>query len=193
LDTVKQIIGETHLEVHVSPGILSDETAQMLKEAGVAAVNHNLETAPSYFNKVCTTHSSVTRILTVKAVKKAGMKACCGGITGLGEEAKERVEMAFAVRDLDVDIIPLNILNKIDGTAISCAPLTIREILNAVAVFRLVNPSKIIKIAAGRESALGDYQGLVFHAGANGMLLGDYLTINGRSPIKDRTLVESLE
>lgn len=192
LDAAKKISHETDLELHVSPGILSDETAQMLKKAGVAAVNHNIETAPSYFHKVCTTHSAAKRILTVRAVKKAGMKACCGGIIGLGEEPAERVEMAFALNDMDVDIIPLNILRKIEGTAAKSNTLSIREILNTIAVFRLINPGRIIKIAAGRESALEDYQGLAFHAGANGMLIGGYLTLGGRSPEKDKRLIESL-
>lgn len=192
LDAAGKIIRETGLELHVSPGILSDETAQMLKHAGVAAVNHNIETAPSYFHKVCTTHSAAKRILTVKAVKKAGMKACCGGIIGLGEGPVERVEMAFALNDMDVDIIPLNILRKIEGTSANKTTLSIREILNTIAVFRLINPGRIIKIAAGRESALADYQGLAFHAGANGMLVGGYLTLGGRAPEDDKKLVESL-
>ncbi|OGV34364.1 MAG: biotin synthase BioB [Lentisphaerae bacterium GWF2_45_14] len=193
LDTVTKVIQETGLELHVSPGILSDETAKMLKNAGVSAVNHNIETAPSYFHKVCTTHSAARRILTVRAVKKAGMKACCGGIIGLGEGPRERVEMALALNDINVDIIPLNILRKIEGTAAKSDTLSIREILNTIAVFRLVNPGRIIKIAAGRESALEDYQGLAFHAGANGMLIGGYLTLGGRSPEKDKRLIESLD
>jgi len=192
LDAVRAIGRETGLELHASPGILSPTTARMLKEAGVAVVNHNLETAPSFYPKVCTTHSSAKRMLTVMAVKAAGMKACCGGILGLGEGAEERVELAFALRDLDVDVIPLNIHRKIPGTRLEASPPSVVEALNAVAVFRLVNPAKTIKLAAGRETALADYQGLAFHAGANGMLIGGYLTVKGRSVAADQALLGSL-
>jgi len=192
LDAVRTIDRETGIELHASPGILSPLTAGMLKEAGVAVVNHNLETAPSFYPKVCATHSATKRMLTVMAVKAAGMKACCGGILGLGEGAKERVELAFALNELDVDVIPLNVHQKIPGTRLETSPPSVTEVLNAVAVFRLVNPTKTIKLAAGRETTLADYQGLVFHAGANGMLIGGYLTVKGRSVEADQALLKSL-
>jgi len=192
LNAVREIIRKTGLRMHVSPGILSDETAMMLKKAGVEMINHNIETAPSYFDRICTTHSVTRRIITVNSVKRAGMKACSGGIIGLGESPEERVELAFLLKELDVDVIPLNIHQKIPGTRARENDISIREILNTVAVFRLVNPDKIIKIAAGRETILGDYQGLVFNAGANGMICGGYLTIPGRDAGKDSALLESL-
>lgn len=193
LESVRTIKKRTGLEIHCSPGMLSSETANMLKGAGVSVINHNIETAPSFFSEICTTHKIEDRIKTVRAVKKAGMKICCGGIIGLGESAEQRVEFAFTLKDLDVDSIPINIHQKIDGTRNPGCQITITEILNTIAVFRLVNPAKAIKIAAGRNTILSDYQGLAFHAGANGMIVGGYLTIPGRDIEKDKVLINSLQ
>jgi biotin synthase len=192
IESVKLIRKETGLEIHCSPGILSNETAKMLKDAGAAMINHNIETAPSNFKNICTTHRIEDRMNTIKAAKAAGLKVCCGGIFGLGETPEQRIEFALALRELDVDAIPVNIHQKIDGTKLAESQITLTEILNAVAVLRLVNPTKGIKIAAGRNTILADYQGLVFHAGANGMLIGNYLTISGRDISKDKKLIESL-
>ena len=192
IESVRLIRDETGLEIHCSPGILTKETAKMLKDAGAAMINHNIETAPSNFNNICTTHKIEDRMNTIRAAKAVGLKVCCGGILGIGETIGQRVEFAFALKELDVDAIPVNIHQKIEGTMLAESQITLTEILNAVAVLRLVNPAKGIKIAAGRNSILADYQGLIFHAGANGMLIGNYLTISGRDISKDKKLIESL-
>lgn len=193
IESVRLIRNETGLDIHCSPGLLTMETAKLLKDAGVAMVNHNIETAPSNFKNICTTHRIEDRMDTVRAAKAVGLKVCCGGIFGVGETIEQRVEFAFALKELDIDVITVNIHQKIDGTRLAESRITITEILNAVAVLRLVNPAKGIKIAAGRNTILADYQGLVFHAGANGMLIGSYLTISGRDITKDRTLIQSLQ
>ncbi len=192
LAAVRAVREDTGLEVHCSPGILSRETAGMLSESGVAVINHNIETAPSFFPEICTTHRAEDRIETVRLVKEAGMKICCGGIIGLGESLEQRIEFASTLKRLDVDAIPINIHQKIEGTRGRAAPISVDEILSFVAVIRLLNPAKIIKIAAGRNTVLSDYQGLAFNAGANGMLVGGYLTISGREIEKDWALMESL-
>ncbi len=193
LESIRLIRNETGLEVHCSLGILTGETAKMLRDAGASMINHNIETAPSNFKNICTTHRIEDRINTVKAAKAVGLKVCCGGIFGLGETVEQRVEFAFALKELDVDAIPVNIHQKIEGTKLEESRIPLTEILNAIAVLRLINPTKGIKIAAGRNTILADYQGLVFHAGANGMLIGNYLTISGRDIVKDRQLLDSLK
>ena len=191
IESVRLIRNETGLEVHCSLGILTVETAKMLKDAGASMINHNIETSPSNFKNICTTHRIDDRMNTISAAKSVGLKVCCGGIFGLGETVEQRVEFAFALKD--VDYIPVNIHQKIDGTRLPSSQITLTEILNAIAVLRLVNPTKGIKIAAGRNSILSDYQGLIFNAGANGMLIGNYLTISGRDISKDKELINSLQ
>lgn len=192
-DIVRRIIDEVGIDVHVSLGILSAATIRALAEAGVSVIHHNIETAPSFFPSICSTHSIDDRIATICLAKEMGMRVCAGGIFGLGETPAMRVEFAATLRNLNVDIIPLNVLTKVEGTRVSEDAIpTPYEVLNAVAVTRLLNPKKVIKIAAGRETALADYQGLLFHAGANGMLIGGYLTIRGRSVAQDKVLINSL-
>lgn len=191
-EAIKTIIKEVGIEVHVSIGILSSKTIEILKEAGVGVIHHNIESAPSFFPSICTTHSVEKRIETAKKIAQSGIPLCCGGIIGLGENASQRVEFAFTLKDIGVTNIPLNVHQKIDGTRANKCVLSIREILNTIAIFRLVNPDRVIKIAAGRESSLSDYQGLLFNAGANGMLIGGYLTIKGRSVEQDKALIASL-
>lgn len=192
LDTAREVIEETGLELHCSIGILSKKTAKMLKEVGVAMINHNIETAPSFFKNICTTHSIEDRIQTVKFAKFAGLEVCCGGIFGIGESLEQRVEFAFILKDLDVDAIPINIHQKIPGTKAPECGINPTEALNAIAVVRLVNPTKKIKIAAGRNTFFADYQAMLFHCGANGMLIGNYLTINGRQIDQDKQLLKNL-
>jgi len=192
IDIAKTIIAETGMELHCSIGVLSEETARMLKESGVKMINHNIETAPSFFGKICSTHTIEDRINTVKVAKKVGLEVCCGGILGLGETPEQRVEFAFTLKELDVDGIPVNIHQKIHGTRAPECNISPMEALNAIAVLRLVNPSKTIKIAAGRNTFFADYQALLFYGGANGMLIGNYLTINGRNINDDQKFISQL-
>ncbi|MBL8029432.1 MAG: biotin synthase BioB [Fibrobacteres bacterium] len=176
--------------VHASLGLLSDETARLLKDAGVEMYHHNIETAPSFFKKICRTHTFADRVHTVKVAKEAGMEVCCGGILGLGETLKQRVEMARAIHNLNVDAIPLNFLNPIPGTPLgNRKPMLPLEALKIVAMFRLVNPKKEVKVCGGRETVLGDLQGMLFFAGASGMMVGGYLTTRGRSVEADHRMV----
>jgi biotin synthase len=176
--------------VHASLGLLTKETAIMLKEAGADMYHHNIETAPSFFNKVCKSHTFADRVKTVKYAKDAGMKICCGGILGLGETLKQRVEMARTIHKIGVDVIPLNFLNPILGTPMGKRkPMLPIDALKIVAMFRLVNPTKEIKVCGGRETVLGDLQSMLFFAGASGMMVGGYLTTHGRSVEADLRMV----
>lgn len=196
LSTIRRIRKETGLSICISSGVLTEERALALKSAGTTRIHHNLETSRNFFNKICTTHTYDEKIGTIHTAKKAGLEICCGGIIGMGESVKDRLELAFTLKELDIDSIPINILNPIEGTPIniyiekSIKPL---EILKTISVFRLILPEKNIRIAGGREKNLRDLQGLCLLAGANGLLLGNYLTTQGRVPGDDIRMINDLE
>jgi biotin synthase len=182
---------QTALTICASLGMLTETMALRLKEGGIAVYHHNLETARSFFDKVCTTHDYAEDIKTVKVVKAAGMKVCSGGILGLGETWEQRVELAFTLKELDVDGIPINFLNPIAGTRMENRPLLKPlEALKCIAIFRFVNPDKNILICGGREVTLRDYQSWAMLAGANGLMIGNYLTTQGRSIKMDMDMVK---
>jgi len=188
-----QIRKQTDLMICSSLGVLTEARAKQLKASGVSAYHHNLETARSFFDQVCTTHPYEDDVETVKIAKAAGLKVCCGGILGLGESWEQRVELAITLRDLDVDSIPLNFLNPIPGTRMADRPLlSPMEALKCIALFRLINPRKDITICGGREVTLRDLQSWIFAAGANGMLVGNYLTTQGRDIKADMDMIKDL-
>ncbi|HUW30824.1 MAG TPA: biotin synthase BioB [Planctomycetota bacterium] len=181
------------VEACASLGSLTPEMAAALKAAGVARYNHNIETARSFYPTICTTHGFDDRVATVKAAKAAGMRVCCGGIFGLGENWGHRIEMALELRELDVDTVPINFLNPIPGTKLANQPvLPPLEALRIIALFRFLLPEKNIKTAGGRERCLGDFQSWMFYAGANGTLIGNYLTTKGRAAEEDRKMIREM-
>lgn len=183
------------VDIHrcASLGIIDESDALQLKEAGVLEYHHNLETARSFFPNICTTHEYDEDVETVKAVKRAGLRVCCGGILGLGESREQRVELAMTLRELDVDSIPVNFLNPIEGTKLENAePIPPLDILKIIAMFRLVMPTKDIKVAGGREKNLRDLQSLMFAAGANSTMVGNYLTTVGRPAADDLQMIADL-
>ncbi len=200
-EELKQICGalrrireETAIAPACSLGIITEETARTLKEAGMKTYHHNLETARSFFSNVCTTHEYDEDIATIRAVKKAGLRVCSGGIFGLGESPAQRVELAFTLRELDVESIPLNFLNPIPGTPLENAELiTPQECLKAIALFRFINPAKEISVCGGREQNLRDLQSWIFFAGASGTMTGNYLTTTGRAAAEDWQMLKDLE
>jgi biotin synthase len=154
-----------------------------LKEAGLEHFHHNLETARSHFDQVCTTHTYDEQIETIRAAKELGYKLCTGGILGMGETPEQRVEFAETIRDLDVDCVPVNFLNPRPGTPMAgVKAITAEECLAAVAVFRLMMPTKHIFVMGGREVNLGALQHRIFDAGADGTMVGNYLTSAGTQP-----------
>ena len=176
-----------------SLGVLTRETALPLKKAGLKRYHHNLETAESFFPNICTTHSYKERLDTVKIAKEAGFEVCCGGIFGIGESPDQRLEFAFTLKELEVDSIPLNFLNPYPGTPLENMPaLPPMEILKIIAVFRFVNPARDIRICGGRQKNLRNTQALMYLAGANAVMIGDYLTVPGSDPDEDLQLIEDL-
>ncbi len=191
---ISNIKDELKIEPCASLGELTQKQLEVLKKAGLKRYHHNIETSPSFYPRIVTTHSFEDRIRTVILVKKLGMEICCGGIIGLGESMDDRIDMAFKLKELDVDSVPLNILVPIKGTPMEdLGRLKVSDIIKTIAVFRIMLKDKTIKIAAGRESMLKDFQALAFLAGANGMLINGYLTIKGRSVEDDLGMAEGLQ
>jgi len=193
IDAIKRIGTETSLQRCCSLGTLEENHVSALKEAGITRYHHNLETSESYFKEICTSHTYQERIDTIKRVKAAGLEVCSGGIIGMGETWRQRIELAFTLKELNVDSIPINVLNPIKGTALeNQEKLNPMEILQTFAIFRLILPTKILRYAGGRERNLGELVPLGFLSGINGMLLGNYLTTQGRGAEQDIRTVNDL-
>ena len=192
-DSISTIARETSLDRCASLGELDSRSLERLKEAGLQSLHHNVETAESHFGAICSTHSYADRVDTVGRAKKAGFYVCSGGIFGMGETAEQRIEMAFALREMDVDSVPLNFLNPIRGTRLQEAdPLPALEILKTIALFRFVLPDKDIRVCGGRERNLRSLQPLMYVAGANCAVLGNYLTTPGRDSDEDIIMINDL-
>ena len=182
-EAVRRIRSETTLEPCASLGLMRRPELERLKRAGLMHYHHNVETAPSHFGNVCTTHSFEEQLETIRTAKELGFKLCTGGILGMGETPEQRVELAEVLRELDVDCIPLNFLNPRPGTPMAeLRAITAEECLTAVAVFRLMMPAQHIFVMGGREVNLGERQDDIFRAGADGTMVGNYLTSAGRTP-----------
>lgn len=190
---VKRIVADIGISVCGSLGMLDKERAEKFKNAGISRYHHNLETSASFFPKICSTHAYEEDLETLRIAKSAGMEICSGGIIGLGENWEQRIEIALALASLDVDSVPINFLNAIAGTRLANMPkLQPWEALRAIAIFRLVLPGKDILIAGGRSHVLGEWQSWLYAAGANGMMVGNYLTTKGADYSSDHAMMENL-
>lgn len=178
-----------------STGKLSYEEALEFKKRGLTRYHSNIQTSvESYGEIVATTHSVYDRIESIKNAKKAGLEVCCGGIIGMGESYEDRVSMAFTIKELDIECLPLNILNPISGTPYGDKNiLDINEILKTIAIYRIILKDKVLKVTAGRESILKDFMGLAFMSGANSLMVGGYLTVRGRSVEEDKKFIEDIK
>jgi biotin synthase len=186
---IKQAYG---LKICACLGLLTPEQAQRLKACGVDRVNHNLNTSEQFYSEICSTHTYADRVNTLRAVREAGIELCSGGIVGMGEADVDVVRMAFALRELAVESIPVNFLNPIDGTPLmGLNRLNPRYCLKVLAMFRFANPSREIRISGGRELHLGSLQPLGLYA-ANSVFVGDYLTTQGQAPEADYRMIEEL-
>jgi biotin synthase len=193
LESVEAVHRETGLEVACSLGLLTDEQAQRLADAGVRRYNHNLETCRALFRQICTTHTYDDRVETARRATAAGMELCCGGILGLGETPEQRIDFAFELAALEPCEVPINFLDPRPGTPLADdALLSPREALQAIALFRLVLPSAWLRLAGGRERVLGELQAMGVLAGANALIVGNYLTTAGRAPDEDLALLDAL-
>ncbi len=192
-EALRSMKEKTDLERCASLGILDRGTLRELKDAGLESYHHNLETSRSFFPSICTTHDYEEDVETVRTAKEMGFYVCSGGIFGLGESWEDRVELATTLRELDVDSVPINFLNPRPGTPLEGpVRLTPRECLKIIALFRFMLPEKDIIVCGGREVNLRGLQPLIFAAGANGMMVGNYLTTKGRNPEEDIEMLKDL-
>jgi biotin synthase len=197
IDTVCRVASnlkqKTDLTLCASVGLLTAQNARQLKAAGIARYHHNLETARSHFEHICTTHDYDDDIETIRVAQQAGLVVCSGGIFGMGENWAQRVELAFTLKALDVDSVPINFLNPISGTRLEDQPpLPPMEALKCIALYRFIHPKRDITVCGGREATLKDYQSWIFAAGANGVMVGNYLTTKGRSIDTDMEMIAEM-
>jgi len=198
LNVVAQAISEIKDRIDIivcaSLGALEKSQLQLLKEAGLSRYHHNIETSRRFYPRIVSTHTFDERVKTINSAKQVGLEVCSGGIIGMGETWQDRIDMAYTLKKLDVDSIPLNILIPIKGTPLeSAAPLSADDAVRTICIFRIVLKDKIIKIAAGREATFKGAQLKAFIAGANGMLIGGYLTVKGASLDADYALIEEIK
>jgi biotin synthase len=182
------------MEVCASLGMLGDEPARRLAACRIAHYNINIQTVPARYGElIADTHTVQERVETIRRLRANGVSVCCGGIIGMGESAEDRVDLAIALLDLDVAVIPINVLIPIAGTPVAGRPiLPAVDVVKTFCIFRLVHPARIIKFAAGRETAMKDFQALAMLAGANGMITGGYLTTRGRGIEDDSSFIRQL-
>ena len=176
-----------------SLGALDEDAFCTLRDAGLSRYHHNIETSERFYPSIVTTHGYDERISTIKEAKRTGLEVCSGGIIGLGENWDDRLDMALLLKELEVDSVPLNFLIPIAGTPMAGAEqVSPLEALRTIALFRVIMEDTDVRAAAGRESVLKDFQSMIYMAGANGMMVGGYLTIAGRSVEDDQALVEEV-
>lgn len=193
LGAVADIRATTPLKVCVSLGIVAKDFLKALAGAGVHRYHHNVETAASFFPEIATAHTYQERLATIQQAQAAGLAVCVGGIFGLGESVGQRYEMAQTIEELEVDSIPLNFLQPIPGTPLERQRrLTPLEALQTILAFRLFFPSKRLIIAGGRAGALRSLAPLMFAAGADALMTGDYLTTKGQLPVEDLQMLKDL-
>jgi biotin synthase len=194
LDTIceasQRIKAEMDIELCASLGLLTEAKATRLVEAGVDRFNHNLETSERFYDQIVSTHTWKDRVETVQIAKRAGMDTCCGGIVGLGESEEDLLDLAFALRDLDVDSVPVNFLDARPGTPLAGRPLVEPgEALRALCMFRLVHPRTDLRVAGGRELTLRGLQVMALYP-ANSIFTQGYLTTGGATPHADHQLIK---
>ncbi|WP_245920739.1 biotin synthase BioB [Melghirimyces profundicolus] len=191
-EAVREIKSQTRLKICACLGILSEEQARRLKEAGVDRYNHNLNTSASHHDQITTSHTFDDRVRTVEHAKQAGISPCSGCIVGMGETDEQIVEVANSLKELDADSIPVNFLHAIPGTPLEgMDELNPRRCLKILALFRLMCPTKEIRVSGGREVNLRSLQPLALYP-ANSLFVGDYLTTEGQVAEQDHQMIRDL-
>lgn len=171
-------------------GLLEKDELSMLRESGLERYHHNLETSERFFPQICSTHTYGDKLKTIEAAKAVGLSVCSGGIFGLGESWQDRIDMSLALRELNVDSVPVNFLIPVNGTPMgNTAPLHPFEALKIISLFRFMLPDKAVRVCGGRRQVLGEFNAMVFMAGADALLTGNYLTTTGTTYQDDLRLI----
>jgi len=193
-DRIRELKAGGKTRPDASLGIIKKQTvADRLKEAGLECYGHNLESSRRFFPQTCTTHTFDDRLETIGYLKKAGIKICSGGIIGMGETREDRCDLAFELKAIGANVVPVNILNPIPGTPFEKnPPLPVLEILKTIACFRFILPRQEIMIAGGRTVNLRDAQSMIFMAGASALMVGNYLTTLNQPVEKDLQMLKDL-
>ncbi|MBR1870222.1 MAG: biotin synthase BioB [Kiritimatiellae bacterium] len=188
-DALREMRKQTKLHLCASLGLVSAEDIAKLKEAGLERLHCNLETAPSHFGTLCTTHTAEEKLATIRAARAAGLEVCCGGIIGMGETDEQLVEFAFALKETGANSIPVNILHPIEGTPLGTAQfLPIERILDSIAILRFVNPGTAFRFAGGRRDLTDDDARRCIYVGMSAGIAGPLLTTPGAIYEDDRAL-----
>ncbi len=196
LDALCEIYSElaekSELNLCASHGLLGYEDFVKLKEAGVTRIHNNLETSRRYFGEICTTHTYDEKIRTIKDAKRAGLEVCSGGIIGMGETREDRIALAFELKALGITSVPINLLSPIEGTPIEhITPISEEEFYKTCAIYRIILPEAVIRLAGGR-GILSDRGELLFKHGINGAITGELLTTSGNDTVNDQAMVRRL-
>ena len=175
-------------------GLLDKDELSFLRDSGLERYHHNLETSEKFFRVICSTHTYSDKIKTIRAAQSVGLSVCSGGIFGLGEAWQDRTEMAFALKELNVDSAPINFLIPIKGTPMEgVSPRGPLEALKIISLYRCILPDKEVRVCGGRRQVLGEFNSMVFMAGADSLLTGNYLTTTGTTYEDDLRLIRQCE
>ncbi len=191
-DIYKEVIDKTGLYMCASLGLLNYDQMKQLSESGVKRYHCNLETSPLNFANLCTTHTIEEKIETIRFAQSLGMEVCSGGIIGMGESMKDRIDLALTLRELGVKSMPINVLNPIKGTPLEgTEPMSAEELLTSFALFKLINPEARVRFAGGRV-LFAEVQEKALQYGVDAAMIGDLLTTVGADSNTDKQMFERL-